>query len=427
MTAWRPTAALARGVLVAAVGLAGAVVFGSPVMVVLTVPFALCSALGLRRLPRSSPVVDAWVERHTLHEGQGTLSRLQLSGAEDVEHVARVSGQVPFVALKPTDGVLGRLWPDDLDIAISPRRWGRHRPADEKVALTTAWGAWRWGPVGIVGPALAVLPARVAFDNRAELPQPLGLVGTHRSRRVGGGSEFSSIRPFQSGDSVRRVNWRLSLRTGQLHVISTRAEEDGAVLVFVDATADYGPSGGVDGVASSLDVGVRAAAAIAEHFVRQGDRVALKVLGADPIQVKYGAGTRHQQRILHALARVQPGRPLDRFAERLEIGAGAGTFVVVLSPMLEGAVMSATAGLVRHGLPVMVIDTLPRTTGLARRENLDPAVADLAWRLRRLERDTLADQLAATGCPVVRWRGAGTLDEVLQRLARRAPAPTVSR
>ena len=120
-------------------------------------------------------------------------------------------------------------------------------------------------------------------------------------------------------------------------------------------------------------------------------------------------------------------RMADRYARRLDFGVAAGTFVVVLTPMLEEAVMSATAGLVRSGLPVMVIDTLPRSTTIARRDGLDPATADLAWRLRRLERDILADQLAATGCPVVRWRGPGTLDEVLQRLGRQAPVPAVVR
>ena len=40
------------------------------------------------------------------------------------------------------------------------------------------------------------------------------------------------------------------------------------MLLVVDALADHGRSGGVDGAASSLDVTVRAAAAIAEHHVR---------------------------------------------------------------------------------------------------------------------------------------------------------------
>jgi hypothetical protein len=35
------------------------------------------------------------------------------------------------------------------------------------------------------------------------------------------------------------------------------------------------------------------------------------------------------------------------------------------------------------------------------------------------------DRLAALGCPVVAWRGPGTLDDVLRRLARRAQVPRV--
>ena len=46
------------------------------------------------------------------------------------------------------------------------------------------------------------------------------------------------------------------LRRG--YVVSTRAEEDTGVLLVVDALADHGRSGGVDGDASSLDVSVRA-------------------------------------------------------------------------------------------------------------------------------------------------------------------------
>ena len=40
-------------------------------------------------------------------------------------------------------------------------------------------------------------------------------------------------------------------------------------------------------------------------------------------------------------------------------GATAGTVVMVFSPMLSPDMGTATASLVRRGLPVMVIDTLP--------------------------------------------------------------------
>jgi hypothetical protein len=80
----------------------------------------------------------------------------------------------------------------------------------------------------------------------------------------------------------------------------------------------------------------------------------------------------------------------------------------------------------RRGIPVMVIDTLPEGSVPAAREGVPAQVADLAWRMRRVERDLLLDRLAGTGCPVVSWRGPGTLDEVLRRLARRSQLPRVA-
>jgi len=56
---------------------------------------------------------------------------------------------------------------------------------------------------------------------------------------------------------------------------------------------------------------------------------------------------------------------------------------------------------------------------------VDPHIAELAWRMRRLERDQVLAGLAALGSPVIPWRGPGTLDAVLRRLARRAGAPRV--
>ena len=73
----------------------------------------------------------------------------------------------------------------------------------------------------------------------------------------------------------------------------------------------------------------------------------------------------------------------------------------------------------------MVVDTLPPDVRPGAQPGLRSDVADLGWRMRRLERDDLLASLAATGCPVVQWRGPGTVDEVLRRLARRAQLPQV--
>src|SRR6476660_6342640 len=128
---------------------------------------------------------------------------------------------------------------------------------------------------------MLVLPQAAPYDSHAEVPQPDGLVGRHRSRRTGSGTDFEGIRPFTTGDRLKRITWPVSLRTGELHVVTTRAEQDAGVWLVVDALRDIGVSGGVDGVASSLDLTVRAAAALAEHRVRTGPGDGLLVVAAN--------------------------------------------------------------------------------------------------------------------------------------------------
>ncbi len=423
MNAWKTTPALARSVVLAAVGALSAITLGEPVVVVLVVPFLLMAVMSLLHRPRAEVRIDDRLGHVSLHEGQGTVSRLHLTGGEGVETVSRVARRAPYVAMQPAAGALVALVDDDHDLQLSPRRWGRRQLGAEGVALTSGWAGFRSGVVTLGGQEMFVLPARAPYDSRAEAPAPVGLVGAHRSRRNGSGTEFSGIRPFASGDRLRRIQWRTSLRTGALHVVTTRAEEDSAVLVVLDALVDLGRSGGVDGEASSLDLGIRAASALAEHHVRRGDRVGLRVLGAHDVRLAPAAGQRHLRRLQGLLARThieRAGLP-DGFA----LGVSGGTVVYVLSPDArrrrghgrgerQPARTPGRRG--RHAAP-------GRTHG--RVEGTDERLADLAWRMRRLDREDLLLHLAATGCPVVPWRGPGTLDEVLYRLARRAQLPSV--
>lgn len=436
MTRWHPTAALRRALVLAGLGLTYAVVLGEPVVAVLVTPFVLASGLALVRRPTAEPRARVEIRNRVLHEGQGTVNELVVDEAGDVEQVVRSAVPSAYVAAHPARGCVGGLLgeTDALRLELSPRRWGRVDLGEEQIALTTAWGGYRWGPVTLSGRQLSVLPTRAPFDSHAEAPQPVGLVGGYRSRRPGSGTELAGIRPFVPGDRLRRVNWRISLRSRTLHVVDALAETDTGVLIVVDALADLGRSGGIGGRASSLDLTVRAAAALAEHHVRRGDRVALRVIGGPGRYVGAGTGTRHLRIVLQALADVRPGLPRDLPEHGLSLRVSAGTEVLILSTLLQPAMVNTAATLTRRGLPVLVIDTLPHlgpdqvgpgledaaeATG-SRRE-----VAALAWRMRRAERDLLLERLARTGCPVVPWRGPGTLDDVLRRLARRAQLPRV--
>ncbi len=424
MSSWRPTPALVRSCLLALGGVTGGIVLGQEVLVVLAAPFVVLAAMGLAGRPRTAPQVSARLDHYRLHEGQGTTSRLVVDDLTGVEHVTRAAARALHVATQPTYGATGNLVDDGLPtISSSPRRWGRREVGAERVALTSAWAGWRWGPIDIPEHGLTVLPQIATYDSRAEVPQPDGLVGRHRSRRLGGGTEFEGIRHFAAGDRLKRINWPVSLRTGELHVITTRAEQDAGVWLVVDGLRDIGVSGGVDGAASTLDLTVRAAAALAEHHIRTGDRVGLMVVAADVARVPMGSGSYHLHRIQGTLARVR-AESRSVAPERLDLGAGAGSVVYVLSPMFFTPLVTATASLQRSGGTVVVIDTIGEAmaAGDAAGRLALPA---LAARMQKVERDDRLQRLASLGTPVVPWRGPGTLDTVLHQLARRGQVPKV--
>jgi uncharacterized protein (DUF58 family) len=416
---------LGRCLAVGGLGLVTALVVGRPALVVLVAPLLVIGALGILHRPDRDPRVLNRLAHRSLHEGQGTRTWLDIADGDDVEVVTRVVAQAPYLALSPTEGAIAFPLGAPHEVQISPRRWGRRTLAAEKVGLTSPWAGFRWGPVTIPGRQMLILPTLEHVRSVGEAPQPIGLIGSHRSRRDGNGTEFSSIRAFHSGDRLRRINWRVSMRTGTLHVESTRAEEDTAVLLIVDALADYGISEGVDGAGSSLDVTVRAAAAIAEQYLGGGDRVAVRVLSPGGEFAPYRTGTAHLRRILSLLATVRPGMPRNVEIDQIDFRATAGTVVVVLSPMLSEQVANATVRLVRRGLPVMVVDPLPADATPLVWPDVDQQISSLAWRMRLLDRTHLLESLSGSGCPVVPWSGPRTLEEVVRRLARRAQLPRV--
>jgi uncharacterized protein (DUF58 family) len=237
------------------------------------------------------------------------------------------------------------------------------------------------------------------------------------------------------------VHWPVSVRTGQLHVTSTYADQDSEVVLLVDAMHDIGLSEGAGGRSSSLDNAVRAAGAIAEHYLRTGDRVGLRVLGARGVPaLDSAAGKNHLRRVLDTLARTtaSKGSVADekRLRGQLRHRVGTGALVVVLTPAISSEVLGHALALSRRGIPVIVIDTLPAELASP---SLDAHLLDtvmpeadkhsqtslLAWRMRLLEREHEMRRAREAGVPIVPWSGPGTLDIVLRDLGRRSRAPRV--
>lgn len=427
--AWLATTSHLRAVVFGALVASAAVLLRRPDLLVLATPMLVIGVWATFTRPRSAPQVSTRILHTTVREGEGTRLRTTIGSGAGIEHAVLMVASGPFTVLRPAAGVLTRRVDGrraesvNLNVIVRSTRWGQRRVGPAVVVATSTWGGFRWDSGEMDPVAVTTLPAPTVFDANAATPHPTGLVGLNRSNRAGDGNEFASIRPFQVGDRLRRIHWPVSMRTGNLHVTSTWSDQDSHVILVVDASSDIGDSAGVDGAASSLDLTVRAAGAIAEHYLRRGDRVGLQVFGtASQNRVPEAAGRAHLRRVLDTLSMIEPATERYDLDLRATFGLSAGALVIVLSPMISAMALGRTVSLARRGLSVVAIDTLPRDLV----ERGDPATV-LAWRVRLLERSREIRRVSAAGVPVVQWRGPGSLDQVLRDVARRGRTPRMAR
>jgi uncharacterized protein (DUF58 family) len=401
-----------------------------PDLVIVGAPLALGAAVALAGRPRAVPEVDLAVPADAVLEGD-RLAAVVTVAAPDRVDVASVELRTP-PWVEP-DGTplrqavrVGAAEEAEISFRLRSTRWGRRRLGPAVLRATGGYGMLHCGPYESGTGPLTTWPLRQEFVATDAVPRAAGLVGLHRSRRSGEGTDLASVRPFVPGDRLRRINWRVTARTRDLHVTATYSDRDAEVLLCLDSRYDFGRTPD-----SSLDMTVRAAAAVAEHYLRAGDRVGLVDLGQLARRVPAANGRAHLVRILDLLLDVRPARRSDGTGREtmwvaghdVPAGAPEGALVVVLSPLAGEAIFRVLAVLSRSGRAVVVVDTLPPGARPLRRGPW----TDLAHRIWALDRASDLARLAELGLPVVQWRGAGSLDQVLRDVSRAARAARLPR
>ena len=94
--------------------------------------------------------------------------------------------------------------------------------------------------------------------------------GGYLSPFKGRGMEYQESRPYQPGDDIRNLDWRVTARSGKTYTKQFREERERAVIMWVDFRQPM--QFATRGVFKSV-LAARAAALLAWSAVQQGDRV----------------------------------------------------------------------------------------------------------------------------------------------------------
>lgn len=386
-------------------------------LVAIAAPFVLAPLVAQRARAHDRQVhVALRVDNERVEEGQSVQVSVRLRAAAPVD-AALVRLGARGITPAGRAAVVTAL-PGGADVEVgfdcTAPRWGRQQAGPVRVdlypdALTFA--------ATVTAPAahVSVMPVVSPFAASEAIPRSNAYAGSHRSRALGPGVDFAGVREFAPGDSMRRVNWRATARIRELAVTETHTDRGADVVVVLDALYDVGRRG-----ESSLDAAVRAAAGIAEHYLRLGDSVGLFEYGGRQRMLAPDTGRAQLTRVrdwlldthgwvTHAVSDVRWPR----------VFAARAPLTVVLTPLVDEASATLLTQLRLRGTTVVAIDTMPPGALPAPTDAVDM----LARRLWVLERETLVGRLGDVGVPVVAWAGAEHIEGVLRDLARMASAP----
>jgi uncharacterized protein (DUF58 family) len=233
------------------------------------------------------------------------------------------------------------------------------------------------------------------------LPQHIPPVRTHVSfgnyvsRTAGEGLEFAGIRPYSSGDRVRRVHWRASLARQQLYVTDYYCERNADVVILLDTLVSLGSPR-----INTLNVAVRAAASMAAHYLYHKDRVGLIQYGGVCTWLPPATGQIQMYRILDTLLETHTHfsyltGDITRIPPRV---LPPGALIFVITTMLDPRIDVALRDLLARAFQFVLLIISPAQVVQQPRHRHHSEGAARLW---RLEMELRLHEFRRLGVPVV--------------------------
>jgi uncharacterized protein (DUF58 family) len=389
---------------------------GAPEPLVIGAPLFVALVAGL--IPRRAPqvVTERSSGAAALFEGESVSSSFSMRANTDLP-------LVEAVYVLPSDAVLT----DGTNTVVTSVPSGSERvfaltyrlksrrvtnTGDLVIRITDSAGFTTWTQRLPATERRTVFPAPEVIRYGLRPANTRVFAGTYPSQITGEGIEFADVRQFEPGDRTSRINWSAMARTGEPYVNDFVTERNTDVVLLLDVFTNVGFPG-----ATLLDYEARAAATVAEHYLRDKNRVGLVRFGHYLKYLLPAPGRRAWYRILSALSEM---RPATGFVTH-EIGQipprvlPPQALVIAFTGLVDSRFGDALVDLKARGFDVAVVHISPvalLVSGSGSRPQLDDAATRL-WRLRAEDRvATLED----SGLGIVSWSAGEPFTEVMQKL-----------
>ncbi len=398
----------------AGIGLLGALVAGRPELAAFAAPFAgvLVLGLSLARAPRVDAILDLDHERQL--QGETVGAELEVRTDQPVGRLELLLDLPAGVAAESPNPQIVRLgWDErrELEYTLRCERWGAYLIGDFVLRAPDAFGLLVHETTLERRRPLKVYPRGEVLRRLARPRETQAFAGNQVPRSRGEGIEFADLRPFVPGDRVRRVNWRATARRGEPWVNETHPERNSDIVIFVDTFVEAR-----DEDEGTLDLGVRAASALAAHYLREKDRVGLIAFGGILNWLTVSSGLVQLYRILDSLLDAEvflsyAWKDIDLLPIRT---LPPKSLVIALSPLLDERAVNSLLDLRARGFDLAIVEISPEPFAPAGPRPLD----DLARRLWLLRREALRSRYRRLGVPVVAWSEDVPLQAALEEVRR---------
>ena len=396
----------------AALGLVGALALRRPELAIVAAPFALLVVVGTRAARDPEVELELAIADERTLEGSDLdmlvtirarrpVDRLELL-LELPRHVEVVAGDtVRSVGLRAGEE-------RELEYTLRCTTWGVHELGRTRIRARDQFRIVGWEARGAETKKVKAYPSPLTLRRLVPPVETQAFAGSEVARVKGEGVEYADIRHFVPGDRVRSINWRASARSQSLVVNERHPERNADVVLFVDSFVDV-RSGG----RSVLEDAVRAAGALATHYLARRDRVGLVGFGGVLRWLQPGMGSTQRYRLVETMIEtgVEPTytwRDVNVIPARVLPPA---SLVLALSPLVDPRFVAALEDLRgrRFDVAVVEVDPIPHI------EHGRTDVERSAYRLWLLEREVLRYRLERLGVGIATW-GDRDLETVLEEV-----------